>query len=206
MTGSFRWEGISRSLQSNHLLKRSPRVTPSCSGLCLIESWNLPGWQLHILSKQRIPLADCSHRERDFPQSQCMLMVSVHLLLHLCKVVLQEDSLHAFPTEWREAEEPAVPCIALLTFMEDSYNICLSPATGAPPQSPWPLKDDRKHPRMDTKQLALGRSLFCSIDKNLDQVLSNNPWLGPYPLASCPSSALSLSTEACEASLVDTEA
>lgn len=29
MTGSLRWEGISRSLQSHHLLKRSPRINYS---------------------------------------------------------------------------------------------------------------------------------------------------------------------------------
>lgn len=62
---------------------------------------NLQGWRLHILSKQTIPLPDCSHRERDFPQNQSMLMVPNNFLLHLCRDVLQKDSLHALPTKQR---------------------------------------------------------------------------------------------------------
>lgn len=65
-----------------------------------------------------------------------MLMVLNHFLLHLCRDVLQEYPLHAFPTEQREADEPAVPYIALLTFSEDWYNVCLCPAIVALPQSP----------------------------------------------------------------------
>lgn len=80
-----------------------------------------------------------------------MLMVPSHLL-HLCRYMLQEDSLYPFPTEQREADEPAVPCIALLTFSEDWYT-SLSPRIGALPQSPWSFKDDRKQLCMDTNKL-----------------------------------------------------
>lgn len=134
MTGSLRWEGISRSLQSHHLLKRSPRINYSIL-LKTLSNRVLEPPRMTAPHLFQGTYSSCS-RERDFPQSQSMLMVSVHLLPHLCKDVLQEDSLHAFPTDRREADEPAVPCTALLTFLEDWYNVCLSPAVGAPPQSP----------------------------------------------------------------------
>lgn len=96
--GKGRQEASSQTTCSKDQLE-SDQLT---QGFIQLSLEKLQGWMLHILSKQPIPLPDCSHRERDFSQSQSMLMVPNHLLLYLCRDKLQEDSPPCFSPQSTE--------------------------------------------------------------------------------------------------------
>lgn len=123
-----------------------------------------------------------------------MLTVPNHFpLFHLFKSGFQEDLLHDFSRDWREADEPIVPWVTLLkdpkeespkahSFFEDGYKVCFFSSHQDVSWSPWPFKDNRGGPHYGTGQLPQ----HPQMKTDMDWVLTINPWLRLHPLLVFP--------------------
>lgn len=137
--------------------------------------------------------------------------------------VVHNNGSHSLPTSMqRFAPRGLPPCFShrvkiswgacsslycTLTFPGDRYNIWLCPGIGALPQSSWLFENHTFVQTWTSSLSSFECCLFCPIDLHW----SSSPkyslmWSLSLDGAQCPSWSLSLGTEACETSLVMTEA